>query len=35
VLVASAQTTPEEIEAAPVVAASLEEAVDLALGKAA
>jgi histidinol-phosphate phosphatase family protein len=35
VLVASAQTTPEEIEAAPAVVASLEEAVDLALGKAA
>jgi histidinol-phosphate phosphatase family protein len=35
VLVPSARTTPEEIEAAPVVAASLEEAVELALRKAA
>lgn len=35
VLVPSARTTPEEIAAAPVVASSLEEAVELALRKAA
>jgi HAD superfamily hydrolase (TIGR01662 family) len=35
VLVPSARTTPDEIDAAPVVAANLEEAVTLALGKAA
>ena len=35
VLVPSSRTTPDEIDAAPVVAANLEEAVTLALGKAA
>ena len=35
VLVPSSRTTPEEIDAAPVVAANLEEAVTLVLGKAA
>ncbi len=35
VLVPTSRTTPDEIDAAPVVAASLEEAVTLALGKAA
>jgi histidinol-phosphate phosphatase family protein len=35
VLVPSSRTSPEEIDAAPVVAANLEEAVTLALGKAA